>query len=59
MEISHVVNDRINEMCCKKCGKEMTNNIYGDTVPMNDYYLRINESLSQLARRKRLRQKAA
>ena len=52
MEISHVVNDRVNEMCCKKCNKQVTNNIYGETVPLNDLYTRINRSLGQLARKK-------
>ncbi len=54
MEISHVVNDRVNEMCCKNCGKQMTNSIYGEIVPLNDRYERINRSLAQLARKKRL-----
>jgi len=55
MEISHVVNDRVNELCCKNCGKQMTTNIYGEIVPLNDHYARINRSLNQLARKKRLR----
>ncbi|WP_105983556.1 hypothetical protein [Nonlabens agnitus] len=52
MEISHVVNDRVNEWCCTKCNKQVTNNIYGETVPLNDIYERINKSLAQLARKK-------
>jgi|GEM_PF-2274771 len=55
MEISHVVNDRVNELCCTNCGKQMTNNIYGDIVPLDDHYSRINRALAQLARKKRLR----
>lgn len=55
MEISHVVNERVNELSCKNCGKQITNNIYGEIVPLNDRYLSINKSLSQLARKKRLR----
>ncbi|BAO54953.1 hypothetical protein NMS_0944 [Nonlabens marinus S1-08] len=32
----------------------MTNNIYGEIVPLNDRYERINRSLAQLARKKGL-----
>lgn len=59
MEISHVVNDRVNELCCKNCGKQMTNNIYGEVVPLNEHYSRINRSLAQLARKKGSRKKVA
>lgn len=59
MEISHVVNDRVNELCCKNCGKQMTNSIYGEVVPLNEHYSRINRSLGQLARKKAVRQKVA
>ena len=52
MVISHVVNDRVNELCCKNCGKQLTNNIYGEIVPLDDIYSRINRSLGQLARKK-------
>jgi len=55
MVVSHVVNDRVNELCCKNCGKQITNNIYGEVVPLNDIYARINKSLGQLARKKRSR----
>lgn len=59
MEISHVVNERVNEMCCKNCGKQITNNIYGEIVPLTDHYSRINSALATLARKKRLRPRAA
>jgi hypothetical protein len=59
MEISHVVNERVNELCCKNCGKQITNNIYGEIVPLNEHYERINQALAQLARKKRLRTRAA
>ena len=59
MEISHVVNDRVNELCCTNCGKQMTNNIYGEVVPLDDHYSRINRALAQLARKKRVRVRAA
>ncbi len=55
MEISHVVNERINELCFTTCGKQVTNNIYGEIVPLNDIYERINRSLGQLARKRHLR----
>ncbi len=59
MVVSHVVNDRINEYRCCNCGKQMTSTIYGQLVPLNDHYSRINRSLSQLARKKVLRQRVA
>jgi hypothetical protein len=59
MEISHVVNDRVNELCCTNCGKQMTNTIYGEIVPLDDHYYRINRALAQLARKKMLRIRTA
>ncbi len=55
--ISHVVNTRVYELCCSKCGKQMTNNIYGELVPLNDRYSKINQTLKEMAR-KRLKAKA-
>jgi hypothetical protein len=30
---SHVVNDRVNELCCTNAANKMTDNIYGEVVP--------------------------
>jgi hypothetical protein len=56
-QISHVVNTRVYELCCSKCEKQMTNNIYGELVPLNDRYSKINQTLKEMAR-KRLKAKA-
>ncbi|WP_124979211.1 hypothetical protein [Nonlabens xiamenensis] len=50
---SHVVNDRIQEMCCANCGKEVTTNIFGQTVPLSDSYHQINRALNDVARKRR------
>ncbi|WP_170063781.1 hypothetical protein [Nonlabens xylanidelens] len=42
-------------MCCSKCGKQITNTIYGEVVPLNDLHSQINEALNDMARK---RQKA-
>ncbi|WP_438961796.1 hypothetical protein [Nonlabens sp.] len=49
LKVTHQVNSRVQEMCCAKCGKKMTTNIYGNVVPLNDKYTRINIALSKLA----------
>ncbi|MEO9952336.1 hypothetical protein [Nonlabens sp.] len=54
-QVSHVVNERVQEMCCTKCGKQITNTIYGEVVPLNDLHSQINEALNDMARK---RQKA-
>ncbi len=59
MKIDQVINDRITEYSCCNCGKKMTTNIYGQLVPFNDHYLRINRSLGQLARKKHVKHRVA
>ncbi|MFT5925446.1 MAG: hypothetical protein ACI9WL_000182 [Rubritalea sp.] len=56
-QVSHVVNDRVQELCCSKCGKQITNTIYGEVVPLNDIYSQINHALNDMAR-KRLKARA-
>ncbi|AZQ43039.1 hypothetical protein [Nonlabens ponticola] len=51
--VSDHVTDRVQELCCKNCGIQMTTNIYGDIVPLNDRYSRINHSLRQIASHKK------
>ena len=52
MQVSNVINDRITEKCCSRCGKQITTTIYGEVVPLNDHYARINRSLRQLSVKK-------
>lgn len=54
-KVSHVVNERVHEMCCSKCGKQITTTIYGEIVPLNDLHSQINKALNDMARK---RQKA-
>ncbi|WOI22457.1 hypothetical protein [Nonlabens ulvanivorans] len=56
LQVTHQVNDRIQEMCCVKCGKQMTTNIYGNIVPLNDQYSRVNRALNDLAVKKNRRE---
>jgi hypothetical protein len=56
-QVSHVVNDRVQELCCSKCDKQITNTIYGEVVPLNDIYSQINHALNDMAR-KRLKARA-
>ncbi|GAK92558.1 hypothetical protein JCM19298_3046 [Nonlabens ulvanivorans] len=56
LQVTHQVNDRIQEMCCVKCGKQMTTNIYGNIVPLSDQYSRINRALNDLAIKKNRRE---
>jgi PHP family Zn ribbon phosphoesterase len=56
-EVTHVVNERVHELCCSKCGKQITNNIYGKIVPLNERYSKINKALNDMAR-KRLKARA-
>lgn len=51
-QVSHIVNDRVQEICCSKCGKQMTNTIYGEVVPLNDIYSQINAALNDMARKR-------
>jgi hypothetical protein len=48
-----IINERVSEVRCCKCGKEMTTNIYGNLVPLNENYSRINHALSELATRRK------
>lgn len=52
-KVSHVVNERVQEMCCSKCHKQITNTIYGKVVPLNDRYSQINRALNDMARKRR------
>lgn len=56
LEVTHQVNSRVQELCCTKCGKQMTTNIYGNLVPLTDKYSRINRALNQLAVKKNRRE---
>ncbi|PQJ31581.1 hypothetical protein BST92_06410 [Nonlabens arenilitoris] len=56
LQVTHQVNDRIQELCCVKCGKQMTTNIYGNIVPLSDQYSRINRALNDLAVKKNRRE---
>ncbi len=50
---SRIVNERIEELCCSKCGKQMTKTIYGDYVPLNDRYTQINRALTDVAQKRK------
>ena len=50
---SRIVNDRVEELCCTKCGKQMTKTIYGDFVPLNDRYEQINRALNDVAQKRK------
>lgn len=52
-KVSHVVNERIQELCCSKCHKQMTHNIYGKMVPLNERYSQINRDLTEMARKRK------
>lgn len=55
-KVTHQVNKRVQELCCVKCGKQMTTNIYGNLVPLSDKYSRINRALNDLAVKKNRRE---
>ena len=55
LQVTHQVNSRVQEMCCTKCGKQMTTNIYGKLVPLSAQYTRINKALNDLEIKKNRR----
>lgn len=54
-KVSHVVNEHIQEYCCVSCGKQITDDIFGNKQELTDEYLNINKTLNQLAIKKNIR----
>jgi hypothetical protein len=52
-QVSYKVNDHIQEICCSKCRKQMTRNIYGKIVPLNERQAQLNRTLNDVDRRRK------
>ncbi|PQJ20102.1 MULTISPECIES: hypothetical protein [Nonlabens] len=54
--VSKEITEHVKEYTCCKCNKKMTSTIYGQLLPLNDQYSRLNRALSSLQQAKVLKE---
>ncbi|MEN8816265.1 MAG: hypothetical protein ABF274_05255 [Nonlabens sp.] len=52
-KVYHTINERVQELRCTNCHKQMTRNIYGKVVPLDDRYTQINRAIDDMARKRK------
>lgn len=53
-QTTDVINERVKEFTCVRCGHQATSTVYGGIVPMSETFKKVNKAIKEMTQKRAL-----